>query len=53
MLLLAGFGRTYFSTLKMEAMCSSETSVETNGLHGIIFQMLLSLKTVFFQAGEA
>jgi hypothetical protein len=31
----------YFSTLKIEAACSSETSVTFNGLNGVIFQKIL------------
>jgi hypothetical protein len=28
----------YYSTLKIEAICSYETSVDFNGLHGVITQ---------------
>jgi hypothetical protein len=30
----------YSSTLKMEATCFSETSVDFQGLHGVIFQKI-------------
>jgi hypothetical protein len=33
--------RAYSSTLKMEAICSSETSVDVNGLHGVISQKIV------------
>jgi hypothetical protein len=40
------FAETISSTLKMEAISSSETSVETqNGLHGVISQKMIILKT--------
>jgi hypothetical protein len=42
-LLLVGFRWTYFFTLKMEAIFSSEMSVETHRLHGVIFQNTLLL----------
>jgi hypothetical protein len=36
----------YYSTPKMETICSSETSVDSNGLHGVISQkMVLSITT--------
>jgi hypothetical protein len=36
----AGSCSAYFLTLKMEAICSSETSVD-NGLHGVISQKMV------------
>jgi hypothetical protein len=30
-----------FSTIKMDAICFSETSVDTNRLHGFISQMMI------------
>jgi hypothetical protein len=35
----------FFSTLKMEATCCSETSVDTNGLYNVISQKTVLLIT--------
>jgi hypothetical protein len=44
--LLAGFAELISSTLKMEELCSSETSLLHNGLHGVISQKKILFNTI-------